>query len=361
MKKIAVILPKGEGFSDDSFGAISLCIKDFTLNSKYKDDITVLGGIDLPAFAGINYQTMKPTKWYENRTRSYAKNCAKFINRNNINLVEIQNRPCFVKLLTGRVNCKIALHLHNDPLEMDSARTIKERMQLLKICDAIYCVSDYIKKRFMEGLEEQYSAKIHVVYNGIELTNKITEKQNIILFAGRMTEGKGALLLAQALNICLPKLPEWKAVFIGSRRHQAGMKLTLHEQEIYSTLSPLGKQAEMVGFLSHNETMNYFAISNIAVIPSIWQEPFGRTAIEAMSRSCALISSGTGGLLEITANAALTIRNLTPENLARNITELALDSEKRKELKEKAKTRAALFDIKVVTARLDEIREKILL
>ena len=38
----------------------------------------------------------------------------------------------------------------------------------------------------------------------------------------------------------------------------------------------------------------------IAVVPSRWEEPFGRTALESSSRACATIISNKGGLPETT-------------------------------------------------------------
>jgi len=360
MNTIATILPKGEGFSDDSFGAISLCIRDFTLHSRYKDTTHILGGVDLPGFEGINYHFMPVAKWYQNRSKSYIAHCMNFIRKQNIDLVEIHNRPHFVHHMKNRITSPITLHLHNDPQEMKYTRTPKERSIMVESCAGIYCVSSYIKQRFMEGVPEHFSHKVHVVHNGIELTENRVEKEHIILFAGRMTEGKGALLLAEALKVCLPDFPAWKAVFVGSRRHQSGMKLTPHEEAIYATLAPLGNQAEMAGFLSHPETMYYFARSAIAVIPSIWNEPFGRTAIEAMSKNCAIISSHKGGLPEILLDNAIMLEALTPKCLASHLRELMQDEAKRNELQRKAGIRAKAFDIVQMTKRLDNLRKNIL-
>ena len=38
----------------------------------------------------------------------------------------------------------------------------------------------------------------------------------------------------------------------------------------------------------------------MAVVPSRWEEPFGRSALEASSRACATVISNKGGLPETT-------------------------------------------------------------
>jgi len=360
VNRIVSILPKGEGFSTRQFGAIALCVRDFTEYSRYGSETIVIGGHPEPGFEGISYRSPPRPKWYENRTRSYARGCVRILQDTKAELAEIHNRPNLVRLMRPHVSCKIALHLHNDPQEMKAARTVRERSRLLELCDGIYCVSSYIRNRFLEGLNETAKSKLHLVYNGIALPEHIPEKEKLIVFAGRITEGKGALLLAQALRIALPQLPDWRAVFIGSRRNEASAILTPHEKDTAETLQPLDAQAQLLGFLPHPETLAYFGRGAIAVIPSLWQEPFGRTAIEAMAYGCAVISSGTGGLYEVTGNAALTLTNITSQALAAAILRLTQDKEECATLQSLARTRAAFFSIANSAMALDTARDIIL-
>ena len=60
--------------------------------------------------------------------------------------------------------------------------------------------------------------------------------------------------------------------------------------------------------------MKIFEKSKIAVIPSTWDEPLGRTAIEAASRGCVSIISKRGGLVE-TNNHGIFLNYVTKEEL----------------------------------------------
>ena len=60
------------------------------------------------------------------------------------------------------------------------------------------------------------------------------------------------------------------------------------------------KNHKELGFLKHKEVLNFLNESEIAVVPSRWEEPFGRTALESSSRGCATIISNRGGLPETT-------------------------------------------------------------
>ena len=58
------------------------------------------------------------------------------------------------------------------------------------------------------------------------------------------------------------------------------------------------KNLTNLGFQPHNKILKLFEKTSIAVACSRWQEPFGRTSLEASSRGCAVIISNRGGLPE---------------------------------------------------------------
>ena len=68
--------------------------------------------------------------------------------------------------------------------------------------------------------------------------------------------------------------------------------------------------------------------SEIAVVPSRWEEPFGRTSLEASSRGCATIISDRGGLKE-TTDSAVILKNLNSTELYNEIQKLIRNKKKR--------------------------------
>ena len=53
----------------------------------------------------------------------------------------------------------------------------------------------------------------------------------------------------------------------------------------------------------------------IIIIPSLWQEPFGLVAAEAMSFGVAIIASKSGGIPEIIGNNGILIDNINNDKL----------------------------------------------
>ena len=56
------------------------------------------------------------------------------------------------------------------------------------------------------------------------------------------------------------------------------------------------KNADYLGFKKHDEVIKIFKKTSIAVACSRWEEPFGRTSLEASANGCAVIITNKGGL-----------------------------------------------------------------
>ena len=65
------------------------------------------------------------------------------------------------------------------------------------------------------------------------------------------------------------------------------------------------KNADILGFKKHDEVINIFKKTSIAVACSRWDEPFGRTSLEASANGCAVIITNKGGLPETVTNAKI--------------------------------------------------------
>ncbi|HRZ84164.1 MAG TPA: glycosyltransferase family 4 protein, partial [Candidatus Hydrogenedentes bacterium] len=54
-----------------------------------------------------------------------------------------------------------------------------------------------------------------------------------------------------------------------------------------------------LGWMSHAEALSLYQGADIAVVPSLWREPFGLVAVEAMAAGLPVVASDTGGLSDI--------------------------------------------------------------
>ena len=204
---------------------------------------------------------------------------------------------------------------------MDGSKTIEERKKLLKICYKIIFNSNWSKKRFLEGLENKFinSNKLAVFFQSAQKSNIniINKKRNWITFVGKLNKAKGYDIFVQSIKKILKKYPNWRAKIIGDEKRE---HIELKE-----------KNADLLGFVNHDNVLKVFKKSSIAVACSRWEEPFGRTSLEASANGCAVIITNKGGLPETITNARI-LKNLTEKDLTKEIANLISNEKLRKKL-----------------------------
>ena len=74
-------------------------------------------------------------------------------------IIEVHNRPNYIEKLT-KLNSKIVLYFHNDPISMIGSKTIKERINLLNVCSKIIFNSEWSKKQYLKDLKNFYHKNV---------------------------------------------------------------------------------------------------------------------------------------------------------------------------------------------------------
>jgi len=158
--------------------------------------------------------------------------------------------------------------------------------------DRIIAVSHFTKRVCVEkyGINPD---KISVVHNAVY---PIAEghKKEIILFLGRLTIQKGAEFFLKAARKVKDFEPDTKFVVAGTgdmlpRLISQALDLKISDSVIFT------------GRLTDNEVKHIYGISSVYVMPSV-SEPFGITALEAISAGTPTIASKTTGFSEAFSN-----------------------------------------------------------
>ncbi len=346
--KIGILLPYKENFSPQYPGAVSLFVNETSKKSKYKKDIIVFGNTNFKKKFNIKYKNINLNKkLLSSQTKNYV---SKFINlqkKYKFLIIEVHNRPSYIKQLVNESPKSIySLFFHNDPLSMDGSKTVEERKKLLKICYKIIFNSNWSKKRFLEGLENKFvnSNKLTVFFQSAKKggISCIKKKKNWITFVGKLNKAKGYDIFVKSIKNVLKKFPNWKAKIIGDEKRE---KIDLNH-----------KNADLLGFLHHDDVLRVFKNSSIAVACSRWEEPFGRTSLEASANGCAVIITDKGGLPETITNARI-LSNLSAESLTKEITNLIKNENLRKKLQELSIKNFYLTH-EFVTSMIDNYRDE---
>ena len=341
--KIATILPYKENYTLDKASAASLWVSEFYKNSKFKKYNFIYGHTKFNKYLTTNYINinLKNLKSkLKSTTNEYSEKLIKDLNLKDYDIVEIHNRPQLLHKLIEKVKNRFIFYFHNDPLSMKGSQSINERIKILNSTDRIIFVSEWVRYRFFLDLDKKLQSKTEVIYPSVNLQRPAKKKKSII-FVGRLNYSKGYDLFKDAISKILDEFPVWKAFSIGDEERRS----------IYIS-HPKHKE---IGFINHKKTLNILNRSEIAVVPSRWDEPFGRTALEASSRGCATIISNRGGLTETTDHAII-IKKLEVTNLYKEIRKLIKYPKRRKKIQMLGRKNIKHL-VKKNTKLIDQVRE----
>ena len=345
---ISILLPYKENFSPNYAGAVSIFVKDTNEKSIFKKDSYVFGNMDYKKRLSNNYINLKlDKKFYESSSKLYVENFIETQKKINPDIIEVHNRPNYIQYLKNFYTGKIILYFHNDPLTMNGSISITERKYLLQNIDFIIFNSNWSRKRFFIGIDDNNSikSKTAICFQSAPKTKiDFSKKEKLISFVGKLNRAKGYDLFGETVCKILDKYKDWKAVVIGDEPR---------ENLIYRH-----KNLKILGFQKNDFILNKLKKVSISVVCSRWNEPFGRASLEAASRGSAVIISNKGGLPETSKNAVI-LKSLDIKNLFITIEKL-INNEK-KLLKIQKKIHANFYlNHEYVTNIIDTIRKKVI-
>ena len=69
---------------------------------------------------------------------------------------------------------------------MKGSKSIRERYKILSVVNKVFCVSEFVKSKFLDGIED-FDNKVEVLYNGVHRNlKKIPNKQKEIILLERL-------------------------------------------------------------------------------------------------------------------------------------------------------------------------------
>ena len=361
---INILLPYKEKFSINKASSVSLTVANNLEFSKYKKQTRVFGHyVEDPMYKNNFIGMHNSWNFLKSKNQNLAHKMCEFINKENqkFQIIEIHNRPYLVDSIYFNLknNNSLSLFLHNDPLEMKGSQTIEDRRNLLSKLDKIYCVSEFVKKRFLIGVIDNLN-KVVVLHNGVIRTQKIMpKKQKQIIYVGRIVKEKGVDLFVDAIKEIYEDFKDWNFKIIGSPKLGIN-KLDDFSIKIKKDFEALGERAKVTGFINSKKLNKIMSDTSVIVIPSVWNEPFGLVAAEAMSNGIAVISSNSGGLPEIICNNGILINDISSKKIAIQLKRVMSDTFLLEELQKKSWKNFS-FNSKKISSNLDAHRQELFL
>ncbi len=289
-------------------------------------------------------------EYYHYSIEYFLEQAIKHIKKHNYDILIIENRPAFSLKLREITCAKLVLHQENDFLN-------KQVYQYRDIYDSysiIINTSSYITERVR--LINPEDTKCRTVLNGID-TNKffqaksipreqigISDDDFVIVYSGRLTKEKGILELIQAIKQ-LEEIHNIKLLIIGASAYGKDEHPTPYVIKLIEETATIKDKVIFTGYINYHMVPSYLKTGDIAIVPSMWEEPFGLTVVEAMAAGLPLITTRSGGIPEICEGVATIIeRNNIVVNLKAAISELYLHPEKREQMSIASIERSKMFD-----------------
>ena len=276
------------------------------------------------------------------------------IRKCNYDIIILNNRPGYAEKLIGKTKSRLVYNLYNDKLN-DTTRAHK------KIFDGatlIISTSDYITNR-VKTIDKN-NKKCITVYSGIDLKRftaaippqiqrkdmGLTNSDFVLLFSGRITKEKGILELIEAMNN-LKDISHIKLLVIGSSFYGNTNNETSFTKALKTKAATLQDRIIFTGFVPYDQMPDYLQMSDIAIIPSVWDDPLPTTVLEAQAMGKPIITTNRGGIPEeVTEKNAILLD--TDEHFVTNLADAILDlykhPEKREQMAEASLKRSKLFD-----------------
>ena len=112
--------------------------------------------------------------------------------------------------------------------------------------------------------------------------------RNRIVYAGQIVRGKGVDVLLQSLaRVTQP----FECIIIGDGTHRAACERLRDRLGLQS-------RVRFTGFLPQVQIAEYYRDATLAVMSSLWPEPFGATGLEAMRCGLPVVAFDAGGIRE---------------------------------------------------------------
>jgi spore coat protein SA len=255
------------------------------------------------------------------------------LNRGDI--LYIHNRPETADVLARiaeQRGFRLVLHMHNSLLHPRS----RKHFPALRHVPIVFC-SEFIRKEATSAYPDHFQ-RTHVIYNGADRDKFRAGRRRQkavpqIIFTGRLVPYKGAHVLTGAMSILQRKGISATCTIVGGSAF-GNSRRTRYIKTLERTRP---SNTELIGYRTGNELATLLGEADIFCCPSIWNDPFPMSPLEAMASGLPVVASKTGGIPEELAyGGGIMVPPNDKEALATALLKLLEDASYREQLGKEA-------------------------
>ena len=224
-------------------------------------------------------------------------------------LVLVTNSTLFFVLKNKKVakkyEGKTIYYLHNEVRSLFKCE--KEAASIRNLIG----ISEFVNDSFRKQVPTLRKEQCYVLKNGVdtvrftarderkikEYKNKYGIKDNdfVVIFAGRLVGEKGALETIKAIKEC--KDEHIKLLIVGAGFYSSDI-IDDYTLELQEEAEGIKDRIVFTGYIDYKDMSSVYQLGNVAVLPSMWEEPAGMTMVEAVVSGLPLITTNSGGIPE---------------------------------------------------------------
>ncbi len=272
--------------------------------------------------------------------------------------------PILSRQLLNRVNCPVVATFHAKLPEAWLFRTIGKAVKpytksFIKDIDHMVAASDPAA----DHINSLIDGEVQIIYNGVDLSKynpeqieplkKYDDETKTILFVNRLEKRKGPDLLLKAYKHIVDDHEDVRLVIASD----GDMRKKL---EAYVELNNL-PNVEFLGFVDDETKVRLYRSADVYCSPAPYGEGFGIVLLEAMAMQTPYVAGDNAGYRYATGDRAddYLVDPTQSILLAKRITDLLYDDEKRISFKNWAADRVKNYDYRVVVDQYEDIYKKL--
>lgn len=224
-------------------------------------------------------------------------------------VVVVTNSTLFLVFKNKRVATKyknkVIYYLHNE------VRHLFKCEKEISSIRSLVGISNFVNNSFRKLVLSLKDEQCYVLKNGVDIEKfskrdkkKIEKYRNkyglrkddfVVIFAGRLVDEKGALETIKAVKLC--KNENIKVLIVGAGFYSSDV-LDNYIIELQKESEDIKEKIIFTGYVDYDDMPSIYHLGNVAVLPSMWDEPAGMTMVEAVVSGLPLITTNSGGIKE---------------------------------------------------------------
>jgi glycosyltransferase involved in cell wall biosynthesis len=176
------------------------------------------------------------------------------------------------------------------PVKWVSYLARKRELALNRRFERMIVATDYMRQELLRNGFEARRIEIHApVPRAFESSARASfGERNLIIYSGQVIRGKGVDVLLESLaRVRTP----FECLIFGDGNHRG------YCEELSRKLG-LGDRVRFQGYVPPSELENFYQEASLAVVSSVWPEPFGAVGLEAMRHGLPVVAFAAGGINE---------------------------------------------------------------